>query len=472
MRAPRARAGRGARRSARRRSTRTRSRRRSAFLELARRRTTSPSSATASTTCPTRTATCGCAAVAGLGPRHPAPGGGEQSSRRLRAAAARRVRALALEPYLLNLTKANSRATVHRPAYLDYVGVKRFDDPGRVIGERRFLGLYTHTPTTRARSEIPILRRKVDGVLARAAFPPDSHNEKALLEILETYPRDELFQISGRRAVRHRDGDPPPRRAPARCGCSCAATRSGASSPASCSCRATASTPRTAAASSGSCARRSAPPAIDYTTRVSESVLVRLHYMVYTRAGAVRDYDAARDRGDARRGDALLGGRPRGGAGRGARRGARQRLFRRYGDAFPPAYRADWVARSALADIERIEELPAPDGLAMSLYRPLEAPAACCARSSSARAAPLALSDMLPMFENMGVRGRRRAAVRDHAAATAAAYWIYDFGLTYERRRRARRRRAARALPGRVPRAPGTATSRTTASTAWCCAAG
>ncbi|HEX5896370.1 MAG TPA: hypothetical protein VFY47_08585, partial [Thermoleophilaceae bacterium] len=50
-----------------------------------------------------------------------------------------------LAPGLLTLTKANSRSTVHRPSYLDYVGVKRFDDDGRVIGERRFLGLYTHT---------------------------------------------------------------------------------------------------------------------------------------------------------------------------------------------------------------------------------------------------------------------------------------------------------------------------------------
>ena len=62
------------------------------------------------------------------------------------------VRGRALEPYLLNLTKANSRATVHRPAYLDYVGVKRFDADGQVVGERRFLGLYTTPPTTRARA--------------------------------------------------------------------------------------------------------------------------------------------------------------------------------------------------------------------------------------------------------------------------------------------------------------------------------
>ena len=114
-------------------------------------------------------------------------------------------------PRLLTLTKANSRATVHRPSYLDYVGVKRFDADGNVIGERRFLGLYTHTAYHASPTEIPILRRRIATVLERAGFPHGSHNEKALLEILDTYPRDELFQISDGRAVRRGDGDPPPR---------------------------------------------------------------------------------------------------------------------------------------------------------------------------------------------------------------------------------------------------------------------
>src|SRR6185312_9139553 len=120
-------------------------------------------------------------------------GGARSSSRRFDKLPAG-VRALALAPYLLNVTKANSRATVHRPAFLDYVGVKRFDDTGRVIGERRFLGLYTHKAYRAHPSEIPLVRRKYEAVLARADFPPESHNYKALVEILETHPRDELFQ--------------------------------------------------------------------------------------------------------------------------------------------------------------------------------------------------------------------------------------------------------------------------------------
>ena len=106
------------------------------------------------------------------------------------------VRKLAHVPELLVLTKANSRATVHRPGYLDYVGVKRFDAKGRVLGERRFLGLYTSTAYNSNPADIPLLRRKVKGVLTRAGFDPNGHMGKALVTILDQYPRDELFEIS------------------------------------------------------------------------------------------------------------------------------------------------------------------------------------------------------------------------------------------------------------------------------------
>ncbi|MDQ5831761.1 MAG: NAD-glutamate dehydrogenase, partial [Actinomycetota bacterium] len=106
------------------------------------------------------------------------------------------ARVQALAPSILNLTKANERSTVHRASYLDYVGVQRFDEQGNVVGERRFLGLYTHRAYHASPASVPILRRKVAAVLDRAAFPAGSHNEKALIQILETYPRDELFQTS------------------------------------------------------------------------------------------------------------------------------------------------------------------------------------------------------------------------------------------------------------------------------------
>ena len=99
-------------------------------------------------------------------------------------------------PDLLIVTKANARSTVHRPGYLDYVGIKRFDAAGKVCGEHRFLGLYTSTAYSADLADIPLLRRKTANVVARAGVARGSHAGKALVNILASYPRDELFQTS------------------------------------------------------------------------------------------------------------------------------------------------------------------------------------------------------------------------------------------------------------------------------------
>jgi len=106
------------------------------------------------------------------------------------------VRARARESELLILTKANSTATVHRGEYLDYIGVKTFDERGKVSGEHRFLGLWTSTAYHRTPRDIPVLRRKVERVIEYFGLDPASHDGKAVLNVLETYPRDELFQAS------------------------------------------------------------------------------------------------------------------------------------------------------------------------------------------------------------------------------------------------------------------------------------
>ena len=196
------------------------------------------------------------------------------------------VRARALEPYLLNLTKANSRATVHRPSFLDYVGIKRFDDDGGVIGERRFLGLYTHNAYHASPREIPILRRKVDAVLGRAAFPSGSHDEKALVEILETYPRDELFQISVDDLFRISIGI---LHLGARQRLRLFVRRDTFDRFLSC----LVFVPRDRFNTEnrrrieGILRRATGATGIDYTTRVSESVLVRLHYLAYVEPGTL-----------------------------------------------------------------------------------------------------------------------------------------------------------------------------------------
>ena len=105
------------------------------------------------------------------------------------------LRAFLKEPKLLIVTKSAVRSRVHRRIHMDYIGVKRFDAEGRLIGEFRIVGLFTSTVYTRSTRTIPYLRRKVAAVLARAGFDPEGHSGKALANVLETYSRDELFQI-------------------------------------------------------------------------------------------------------------------------------------------------------------------------------------------------------------------------------------------------------------------------------------
>ena len=99
------------------------------------------------------------------------------------------------EPRLLIIAKANIHAHVHRRVYLDYIGVKHFDASGNLVGEQRIVGLFTSTAYTRAAHSIPYLRRKIAAVEECAGFDPGSHSGKALANVLEHYPRDELFQI-------------------------------------------------------------------------------------------------------------------------------------------------------------------------------------------------------------------------------------------------------------------------------------
>jgi len=96
----------------------------------------------------------------------------------------------------VTVAKANVRSRVHRRAYMDYIGVKRFGPDGRPSGETRFVGLFTVEAYDRAASHVPLVRRKVANALLRAGKAAGSHSEKRLRNILENYPRDELFQIT------------------------------------------------------------------------------------------------------------------------------------------------------------------------------------------------------------------------------------------------------------------------------------
>jgi len=104
------------------------------------------------------------------------------------------LRRQAREKTLVTITKSNSRSTVHRPVYLDYIGIKRYTPGGRVTGERRVLGLYTSKAYLSSPRSIPLIRKKIDAALKRSGLMPESYAGKLLLNVLDTYPRDELLQ--------------------------------------------------------------------------------------------------------------------------------------------------------------------------------------------------------------------------------------------------------------------------------------
>ena len=326
---------------------------------------------------------------------------------------------------VLVLTKANSRATVHRPAYLDYIGVKKFNDQGQAIGECRFLGLYTGVAYHASPRAIPLLRGKVADVLRLAAFPPDSHDAKALLEIIESYPRDSLFQMTSQDLFAIATGilglgerqrvrlfvraDQLDRFV------ECLA----------CIPRDRFNTENRERVGS-ILLEEFAGSHLDWALQLSESLLVRVHYIVHTPDGVpdvdVREVEsrlvrATRAWTDDLR-DALI-------EDHGEEEGLR--LFRRYAVAFPPGYRSDWVARSAVVDIGRIEELESTNAPIMSLYRPLEA-AEGVVRCKLFSSAGVSLSDVLPTFEHMGAKVVDERPY-EITGTGLDSVWIYDFGL-------------------------------------------
>jgi glutamate dehydrogenase len=105
------------------------------------------------------------------------------------------IRDFLTQPVPLIVTKANVKSTVHRRVHLDYIGVKTFDDDGNLTGELRIVGLYTSTAYNKSVRSIPFLRRKAAMVMQKAGFDPDGHSGKGLQNVLDTYPRDDFFQI-------------------------------------------------------------------------------------------------------------------------------------------------------------------------------------------------------------------------------------------------------------------------------------
>ena len=335
----------------------------------------------------------------------------------------------ARSPDPLVLTKANSRSRVHRPSYLDYVGVKRFGANGRVVGERRFLGLYTSAAYHASPRTIPRLRDKVEYVLKLGGFPADSHDAKGLIDTLESLPRDLLVEISeddlfdlaiGILGL----GERPRVRlfvSPDRLDRFVACTL--------CLPRDRFNTDNRVRAGE-ILARAFGGTQVDWRLHLSESVIVRVDYVVRCPEGIrqrepvsvieARITEVTRSWGDELR-VALI-------SKLGEADGVE--LYRRYGDAFPAGYRADCEAPMAIADISRIDELSASGKPVIAVYRRGgETPEMVRCRVLSA--APVSLSDVVPKFEHMGVTVVDERPY-EIAADGQASVWVYDFGLRCE----------------------------------------
>jgi len=105
-----------------------------------------------------------------------------------------RVRAFLLQPVLLAFSQSGTRSRVHRPAYPDYIGIRRFDAEGNVVGEHGFFGLYTARVYQERPERIPMVRRKITAIIERSGLDPTGFDGKVLNQVLATYPKAELFQ--------------------------------------------------------------------------------------------------------------------------------------------------------------------------------------------------------------------------------------------------------------------------------------
>jgi len=341
------------------------------------------------------------------------------------------VRDFVKRPELLRCTKANRRATVHRPVHMDTVAIKRFDNKGRVVGERLFLGLFTSVAYSRSPHGIPLLREKIERVAKRAGLDDKSHDGKALMHILETYPRDELFQITEDELLETAIGILHlqerqrialfVRRDPFERFVSCLVF-----------------VPRdrydtalrlklqelVAEAYAGSISA--------FTTHLSDEALARLHVIVTTTRGKVPNVDlaalekklieAGRSWSD-RLEEALVDEH-------GEEQGLS--LLRRYAQAFPVSYQADFNAPAAVLDVARIEEALNGGALAMNLYRPIEAAADAMNFKIYMAGEPVPLSDVLPMLENMGLKVLSEIPYEIRPAGAAGPVWMHDFAMRAE----------------------------------------
>ncbi|GAA6171802.1 NAD-glutamate dehydrogenase [Colwellia sp. KU-HH00111] len=337
-------------------------------------------------------------------------------------------REVALGDNHLILTKTNSRSRVHRPVQLDYIGVKRFDEKGVVIGEDRFIGLFGSSYYTNSALDLPLIKSKVLQVCASSGFAQGSHAYKALINILETFPRDEILQsnvdellqnVMGILQMQERDY------------CGLFVRRDAFDRFYSCmvyvpreryNTKLRIETQQLLKEAFGS------DQEVEFTTYFSESVQARTHYIVKVKSTKadinVKEIEknlneAARNWDDklvsalaANKGEVIA-----------------KSLCNKYKN-FPQSYKDEVLPGSAIVDIEKLEKVNFSDSLEMLFYQPLEEkPGSRFVKLKLFhKGDPIHLSDVLPMLENFGLRviGESPYAIKTTDGET---FWILDFSM-------------------------------------------
>ncbi len=338
------------------------------------------------------------------------------------------VRSYLRQPRLLFVTKANARATVHRDVPMDVFGIKIFDKKGEVVGERLFAGLFTSVAYSPSPRDIPLLRRKVDNVLKLAGFSPSGHDGKALAHILETYPRDELFQATEQeihdtaigilnlqerqRVALFARRDPYERFVT----CLIFLPRDVMNTQIRLRmqelvCEAFAGTLSA------------------YYVHLGDGALARIQLIVATNPGQVPEVDlreleanladTARSWADRMR-DALI-------EVKGEAQG--MDLLRRYREAFPAGYDEQFNAHTAVHDIERVEEAKTQPTPAINLYRPIEAASSELRLKLYQPKDKIALSTVLPSLENFGLKVISEIPFEVTPEGDDRPVWIHDFTM-------------------------------------------
>ena len=343
---------------------------------------------------------------------------------------------------LLVLTQASALSTVHRPIYPYYVGVKTFDEHGAVSGEHRFLGMFTTTALHENVLDIPVIAGRVREVIHRAGFPMESFSGQRMLEVLQNWPRSDLFSadsdalyttttgaiaLSDRRRLRLFV-----RRDPYGRFYSCLVFLPRDRY-----------TTRSRLAMQRVLIDELEGVQLEYSARIGEAVLAQVHFMVHTDPARRTDPDighiqellntAVRSWDDFMVEAILAERRERAGDGGQSMIGEESatELGARYTSVFPEGYKEDFSAAEALLDLRRLDALTAGGDPAMSFYVPAGAEPGERRFKLYLLGEGVTLSAVLPMLQRMGVEvvDERPYELRREDGTRS---WIYDFGLRIE----------------------------------------